>query len=106
MLAHCRSKGLIFMAYCPLARGGIFNDPVLGEIAKARGRTIAQIALRWLIQQDIVAPIPRSGDAKHMRESLEVFDFTLSADEMQRIHALKRPDGRIANPAGRAPAWD
>ncbi|MEI7681580.1 MAG: aldo/keto reductase [Betaproteobacteria bacterium] len=106
MLAHCRSKGLIFMAYCPLARGGIFNDPVLGEIAKAKGRTIAQIALRWLIQQDIVAPIPRSGDAKHMRESLDVFDFTLSADEMQRIHALKRADGRIANPAGRAPAWD
>ena len=106
MLAHCRSKGLIFMAYCPLARGGIFNDPVLGEIAKAKGRSIAQIALRWLIQQDIVAPIPRSGDAKHMRESLDVFDFTLSADEMQRIHALKRADGRIANPAGRAPAWD
>ena len=106
ILSHCRSKGLIFMAYCPLARGGIFNDPVLGEIAKAKGRTIAQIALRWLIQQDIVAPIPRSSDAKHMRESLDVFDFTLSADEMQRIHALKRADGRIANPAGRAPAWD
>jgi diketogulonate reductase-like aldo/keto reductase len=41
-----------------------------------------------------------------MRESLDVFNFTLSADEMQRIHALKHADGRIANPAGRAPAWD
>ena len=106
MLAHCREKGLIFMAYCPLARGGVFNDPVLAEIARAKGRSIAQIALRWLIQQDIVAPIPRSADAKHMAESLAVFDFTLSTDEMQRIHALKRADGRIANPAGRAPAWD
>jgi len=106
MLAHCRSKGLVFMAYCPLARGGIFNDPVLGEIARARGRTIAQVALRWLIQQDIVAPIPRSADAKHMAESLDVFSFTLNDEEMRRIHALKRPDGRIANPAGRAPAWD
>ncbi len=106
MLAHCRSKGLVFMAYCPLARGGIFNDPVLGEIARAKGRTIAQIALRWLIQQDIVAPIPRSADAKHMAESLDVFSFTLNDEEMQRIHALKRPNGRIANPAGRAPAWD
>jgi len=106
MLAHCREKGLIFMAYCPLARGGVFNDPVLAEIARAKGRSIAQIALRWLIQQDIVAPIPRSADAKHMAESLAVFDFTLSNEEMQRIHALKRPDGRIANPAGRAPAWD
>lgn len=106
MLAHCRRKGLIFMAYCPLARGRVFNDPVLTDIARAKGRTIAQIALRWLIQQEIVAPIPRSGDAKHMAESLDVFDFALSGEEMQRIHALKRPDGRIANPAGRAPAWD
>jgi 2,5-diketo-D-gluconate reductase B len=41
-----------------------------------------------------------------MAENLDVFDFALSADEMARIAALKRPDGRIANPAGRAPAWD
>jgi diketogulonate reductase-like aldo/keto reductase len=106
LLAHCRKKGLVFMAYCPLARGGLFNDPVLADIAKSRGRTIAQVALRWLIQQDIVAPIPRSADSKHMAESLQVFDFTLSDEEMQRIHALKRPNGRIANPKGRAPAWD
>ncbi len=106
MLAHCRSKGLTFMAYCPLARGGIFKDPVLADIARAKGRSIAQIALRWLIQQDIVAPIPRSADPKHMAESLAVFDFALSIEEMQRIYALKRADGRIANPAGRAPAWD
>jgi diketogulonate reductase-like aldo/keto reductase len=106
MLAHCRSKGLIFMAYCPLARGGVFNDPVLAEIAHSKGKTVAQIALRWLIQQEIVAPIPRSANPHHMLESLEVFDFTLSDNEMKRIHALKRHDGRIANPAGRAPAWD
>ena len=41
-----------------------------------------------------------------MAENLDVFDFALSEDEMNRITALKRPDGRIANPAGRAPAWD
>jgi diketogulonate reductase-like aldo/keto reductase len=41
-----------------------------------------------------------------MAENLNVFDFTLSEDEMKRIAALKRPDGRIADPAGRAPAWD
>lgn len=106
MLAHCREKGLIFMAYCPLARGGVFKDPVLGEIAKKRGKTVAQIALRWLLQQEIVAPIPRSANPQHMAESLDVFDFMLDTDEMKRIHALKRADGRIANPKGRAPAWD
>ena len=106
MLAHCREKGLIFMAYCPLARGGVFKDPVLADIAKSKGKTIAQIALRWLLQQDIVAPIPRSANPQHMAESLAVFDFTLTDEEMRRIHALARPDGRIANPAGRAPKWD
>jgi diketogulonate reductase-like aldo/keto reductase len=94
------------MAYCPLARGRVFGDPVLGELAKAKGRTIAQIALRWLVQQGNIAPIPRSANPAHMAESLDVFDFTLTGDEMKRIDALKKPDGRIANPAGRAPAWD
>ncbi|HXF68034.1 MAG TPA: aldo/keto reductase [Burkholderiales bacterium] len=106
VLAFCREAGLAFMAYCPLARGRLLHDPVLAEIARARGRTLAQIALRWLIQQGNIVPIPRSANPRHMAESLRVFDFELSEEEMRRIHALARPDGRIANPAGRAPAWD
>jgi diketogulonate reductase-like aldo/keto reductase len=106
VLAACRRLGLVFTAYCPLARGRLFNDPVLTEIARAQGRTIAQVALRWLMQQGNIAAIPRSGNPKHAEESLRVFDFELTSEEMQRIHALKRPDGRIANPKGRAPEWD
>jgi diketogulonate reductase-like aldo/keto reductase len=106
VLAFCRKAGLIFMAYCPLGRGRVFKDPVLGEIARNRGKSVAQIALRWLIQQGNIVPIPRSANPRHMAESLDVFDFTLTDEEMKRIHALKRPDGRIANPAGRAPKWD
>ena len=106
VLEYCKLHGMVFTAYCPLARGKLINDPIVGEIAKARGKSIAQIGLRWLLQQKIVAPIPRSANPKHIAESLEVFDFTLTDEEMQKIAALKRPDGRIANPAGRAPAWD
>jgi 2,5-diketo-D-gluconate reductase B len=102
----CRERGLIFTAYCPLGRGRLLHDPVLAEIAARKGRPLAQIALRWLIQQGNIIPIPRSSNAKRMAENLDVFDFALSADEMARIAALKRPDGRIADPAGRAPAWD
>jgi 2,5-diketo-D-gluconate reductase B len=102
----CRERGLIFTAYCPLGRGRLLHDPVLAEIAARKGRPLAQIALRWLIQQGNIIPIPRSSNAKRMAENLDVFDFALSADEMARIAALKRRDGRIANPAGRAPAWD
>ena len=106
VLAFCREAGLIFMAYCPLGRGRVFKEPVLEEIARSKSRTIAQVALRWLMQQGNIAAIPRSADPKHMAESLQVFDFELTGDEMRRVSALKRPDGRIANPKGRAPAWD
>jgi diketogulonate reductase-like aldo/keto reductase len=106
VLAFCRKAGLVFMAYCPLGRGRLFSDPVLGEIARNRGKSLAQIALRWLIQQGNIAPLPRSANPQHMAECLDVFNFTLTEDEMKRIFALKRPDGRIANPAGRAPKWD
>ena len=106
LTAACRQRGLIFTAYCPLGRGRLLRDPVLAEIAAHKGRPLAQIALRWLIQQGNIVPIPRSSNPKRMAENLNVFDFALTDEEMKRIAALKRPDGRIANPAGRAPAWD
>jgi diketogulonate reductase-like aldo/keto reductase len=106
VLAFCRKAGLSFMAYCPLGRGRLFKDAVLADIARAKGKSLAQVALRWLVQQGNIAPIPRSANPQHMAESLQVFDFTLTDAEMKKIHALARPDGRIANPQGRAPKWD
>ncbi len=106
VLDYCREHGMIFTAYCPLARGRLFGDPVLADIARAKNRTIAQVVLRWLVQQGNIAPIPRSSNPERIAQNLDVFNFALTADEMKRIHALARPDGRIANPAGRAPAWD
>ncbi|MBS1218165.1 MAG: 2,5-diketo-D-gluconate reductase [Proteobacteria bacterium] len=106
VLDYCRAHGMIFTAYCPLARGRLFTDAVLADIAKSHGKTIAQIALRWLVQQGNIAPIPRSSNPERIAQNLDVFNFVLTADEMSRIHALARPGGRIANPAGRAPVWD
>jgi diketogulonate reductase-like aldo/keto reductase len=105
VLAALRQRGMLFTGYCPLGRGRLVSDPVVGEIARAKGKSVAQVALRWSIQQGVV-PIPRSSHRQRIAENLAVFDFTLEDDEMRRIAALKRPDGRIANPAGRAPAWD
>lgn len=105
VLAACRKHGLTFVSYCPLGRGRLFGDQVLAEIAAKRGRTLAQIALRWLMQQNVAA-IPRSSNPERIAANLNVFDFSLTDDEMQRIAALKRPDGRIANPKGRVPPWD
>jgi len=106
LLAAVRERGLVFIAYCPLGRGRLFDDPVLSEIAKARGRSIAQVALRWLIQQNI-AVIPFSSNPQRIVENSRVFDFSLTDGEMKRISALKRPNGRIANPVERvAGGWD
>ena len=106
LLNAVRQRGMVFIAYCPLGRGRLFSDPVLAEIAKARGRSIAQIALRWLMQQN-VADIPRSSNPARIADNFKVFDFTLSNDEMARIAALRRPNGRIANPDERVSGgWD
>src|SRR5947199_188083 len=83
-----------------------YVDPVLAAIAKARGKSIAQIALRWLMQQNVAA-IPRSSNPARIADNFKVFDFTLSDGEMQRIDALKRLNGRIANPVERVSGgWD
>jgi 2,5-diketo-D-gluconate reductase B len=106
LIEACRKRGLTFTAYCPLGRGRLLRDPVLADIAAHKGRPLAQIALRWLVQQGNIVPIPRSSNRKRMAENLDIFDFTLTDDEMKKINALARADGRIADPAGRAPAWD
>ena len=106
LLAAVREHKLVFIAYCPLGRGRLFGDPVLADIAAAHGRSVAQIALRWLLQQNIAA-IPFSSKPQRIADNFNVFDFTLTDVEMKRIAALKRSDGRVANPAGRVPGgWD
>lgn len=106
VIAACRERGLVLTAYCPLARGRLQGDRVLAEIGRGTGKTFAQIALRWLMQQEIIAAIPRSSSATRIAQNIDVFDFQLSEDDMRRIAALAQPNGRIAYPAGRAPVWD
>jgi diketogulonate reductase-like aldo/keto reductase len=106
MLAALKRHGMILTAYCPVARGKLLDDPVVGEIAKAHGKTHAQICLRWLIQQPMVAAVPRALEEAHIAENLDVFDFSLSEEEMRRISALRNRNVRIADPPERAPKWD
>jgi len=106
MIAALKRHSMILTAYCPVARGELLNDPVIGEIAKARGKTHAQICLRWLVQQPMVAAVPRALEERHIAENLDVFDFSLTGDEMRRISALRKRNIRIADPPERAPKWD
>jgi 2,5-diketo-D-gluconate reductase B len=106
VIEACRKRGLVLTAYCPLACGRLIGDPVLADIARRLGKTVAQVALRWLMQQTVVAAIPRSSNATRIAENIDVFDFELGVADMARIAALKRPDGRTYNPTDRAPQWD
>ncbi|MDO4854170.1 MAG: aldo/keto reductase [Coriobacteriia bacterium] len=68
-------------------RGGLFENPVLAEIGAAHGKTTAQVMLRWNLQRGVVV-IPKSVHRERMEENLDVFDFELTGDEMQKIAAL------------------
>jgi 2,5-diketo-D-gluconate reductase B len=102
--AACSDNGLALVAYSPIAKGNVRGDETLATIGKAHGKTAAQVCLRWLVQQGVVA-IPRTSKVERLSENIEVFDFMLSEDEMAAISALGRADGRLTD-YGFAPKWD
>ena len=77
------------MSWGPLAEGrnGFFTNPVLAEIGSKYGKSVAQVALRWLIQRGVII-IPKSTHVERMRQNLDIFDFTLSDEDMAAIAAL------------------
>ncbi|MDB5491281.1 MAG: hypothetical protein JWO78_1130 [Micavibrio sp.] len=105
VLDYARKNGLVLTAYSPLARGKVNDVPLLQELARQYGKNPGQIALRWLMQQDHVAAIPKAASEQHIRDNFNIFDFVLNEAQMQAISDLARPDGRLVNPQW-APQWD
>jgi 2,5-diketo-D-gluconate reductase B len=83
-------------AYCPLARGKLVNNSTVARIGTKHGKSAAQVALRWLIQQTGVAAIPKSSSEKNLRANFEIFDFALDAQEMATLDRLQG-NTRIVN---------
>ena len=81
--------GTRIMSWGPLAEGrnGFFTNPVLAEIGSKYGKSVAQVALRWLIQRGVII-IPKSTHVERMRQNLDIFDFALSDEDMAAIAAL------------------
>jgi len=105
LLETARDLGASITAWSPLAQGKIAADPTLNEIGRAHGKTPGQVTLRWLIQQGVIA-IPRTARETRAAENFDIFDFALSAEEMDRIHALARPNGRLGDWIDPAFQWD
>lgn len=93
VISYVQSKGIVVQAWYPLGGRGyqkeLLNDKVLKEIAQNHNKSIAQVILRWDIQKG-VAIIPGSGNPSHIKENIDIFDFELTEEEMQKIKALER----------------
>ncbi|HEX8047409.1 aldo/keto reductase [Rhizobium sp.] len=105
VIETARSLGMSVTAYYAMADGKVLNDPVLKTIAGRHGKSVAQVVLRWIVQQGLVV-LSKTVSEVRAQENATIFDFELTAEEMAAIHALAEPKGRIVNPDGLAPVWD
>jgi len=106
LIEECRRLGVAVTAYCGMAVGRVFGEPILKDIADVHRKSVAQVVLRWLVQQEGVVALSRTTDPARVASNLQVSDFELSAAEMAAIHGLAQAGSRIVNPPGLAPAWD
>merc|ERR1712113_889994 len=88
-LHRCQSLGITYSAYSPL--GGlsgidVLSNPDVVAVAKACNKSTAEVALRWVVQQGVVA-VTASDKASHDKSDLDIFSFSLTEDEMQRLRA-------------------
>ncbi len=92
LLEACRRRGVQVEAYSPLGTGQHLNNGTVRKVARRVGRTPAQVLLRWCVQRDLVV-IPKSTHEERIRENAQIFDFTLSPQDMAELDALDRTKG-------------
>ena len=93
LIAFCRKNKIVVEARSPFAHGDVMgeweNHPVLKRLADRYGKSVPQIILRWIVQQQIIA-MPRSSSISHLSENIDIFDFSLNEEDMSAISALNR----------------
>jgi diketogulonate reductase-like aldo/keto reductase len=89
LLEFCRSHNIQLEAYSPLTQGHKLNDPKLMAIASKYSKTSAQILIRWALQHQVVV-IPKSSRKERIRENSEVFDFSISAEDMKVLDSFNQ----------------
>ena len=94
---YCEKHEIKVEAWSPLGRGTLLDEPTINHIAKKHGKTAAQVIIRWHLQHDIVV-IPKSITPSRIEENAQVFDFSLSLNEMNQIDALNKNERTGSNP--------
>ena len=85
---HCHAHNVVLTtAHRPLAQGDLARDEVLKQVAAEHGRTPAQVALKWLLQKDMIV-IPKASSTAHLRDNLDLFDWQLGDEEMARLDGV------------------
>lgn len=84
---YCKQHGILVQAWSPISRGRIFHDVTLMELAEKYQVSVAKLALRFCIQNGIV-PLPKAASRERMRENMNLFDFTISDEDMNRINTI------------------
>ncbi len=97
--AYCREKGILLQAWKPLARGKLDGDAGLHGIAAAHGKSPQQVILRWGLQRGL-GIIPKTVNPVRMQENADLFDFTLTEEEMAYINGLDKGESQSASPDG------
>jgi diketogulonate reductase-like aldo/keto reductase len=95
LMATARRLGVSITSYTPLGRTRLLAEPAIVEMAKAKGKTPAQVVLRWHIQHPMNIAIPKSINPKRIAENIDIFGFELTQQEMDRISRLARTNGRM-----------
>ncbi|WP_286231620.1 aldo/keto reductase [Neobacillus mesonae] len=91
LLAFCQREGIQLEAWSPLKQGQILSDPVINQLAEKYGKSAAKIVLRWDLQSKVVT-IPKSIKEQRIIENANIFDFELTAEEMQTIDGLNKDE--------------
>jgi len=88
LVESCQWAGVVVVAYSPLARGQVNNNPTITAAAAKYGKSPAQISLRWLLQKGCVV-IPKAGSEEHLRANLDLFDWALAPEDEAAIDVLE-----------------
>ncbi|MFH5831829.1 aldo/keto reductase [Halalkalibaculum sp. DA3122] len=103
LLDYAIEKDILLTAYSPLAQGDVIQDEDLIQMAKKYEKSPAQIALRWLIEQENVVAIPKASSREHLEANIDIFDFYLEDEDFDKIDNLNKSK-RLVNPSF-APRW-
>lgn len=103
LVEECKNLGIKITAYRPLAKGAFEKDPILQKIGSKYGKSPSQIALKWILKKDMLA-IPKASTLQHLKDNINIFDFSLNDADMQEINHLDAGQ-KFCSPEG-LPVYD